>query len=390
MPSRPQIREEARRHRRRRLHILTAIAALSGLAGVVVGAGAGEEAERPAAPEASYCRQEGADALLRAAGQGVVVRMTSAATLSLRGRLRRGEIGGVILFPAAGIPDRRLAAEVAHLRSAAVAAGVPPPLVMTDQEGGPVKRFPALAPRLSPHAIAQAGDAGAARLEGAATGAELRDLGVDVNLAPVLDVPSSSRQFIASRAFGFDPSQVTDLGLQFAASMQGEGVAATAKHFPGLGRAAQNTDLAPTAIAASRGALRSDLEPFRAAVAAGVRLVMVASAAYPTLGADGPASLSPAVVTELLRGELGYDGVVITDDLLAPAVSAEQGARQAALAASQAGVDVMLYAARDVTGVAEGLAGAARRGRIDPEALRLSCERVTALKDELATGEPLG
>lgn len=311
--------------------------------------------------------------------------MGGSATGDLLRQARLGEIGGVILFPPTDIAGDRLARELGKLQAAATAGGNPPLLVTIDQEGGVVERLPALAPQLSPYTLAQNNDPSDAALEGRATGFQLRRLGINVDLAPVLDVPSSAEQYMTPRAFGSSPEQVSRLGLAFAAGLQREGVAATAKHFPGLGRALENTDFAPTTINAGRRALGGDLRPFRDAIANRVRLIMVGLASYPKLGSRRPAALAPEVVTSLLREQLGYDGVVITDDLLAGAVGANRSKRHAAVLASRAGSDLLLFAAGDAPGIARGLATAAASGRLEATALRTSCERVVALKAELQT-----
>jgi beta-N-acetylhexosaminidase len=371
--------------RRRRL-TLAAVATAAALTGALVGAKAGDDAGRTAA-ETGFCDPPTPTA--RVAGQSVMVRMEGQATEDLLERARRGEIGGVILFPPSDIAGGRLAAELKQLQGAARAGGNPRLLVAIDQEGGIVERLPALPPQLSPYTLAQNDDRQAATLEGRATGFQLREIGIDVNLAPVLDVPAFEDQFMAPRAFGTTPKQVERLGLAFAGGQRRESVAATAKHFPGLGRAVENTDFAPTSIEASRALLRSDLAPFRAAIDQGIDLVMVSSAAYPALGARGPAVLSPAVATDLLRSDMGFAGVVISDDLLAPAIASEYPRRSAAVRASAAGVDVLLFAARDAPGIASALAGAVQAGDLDEARLRASCERIVALKERLASGAPL-
>ena len=170
---------------------------------------------------------------------------------------------------------------------------------------------------------------------------------------------------MAVRAFGSSASQVTRLGVPFAQGLMAKGVAATAKHFPGLGRAVENTDFAPTTITASRPQLRADMRPFQAAIDAGVPMVMVSSAAYPALGGGkAPAALTPSVVRDELRGRLGFAGVVITDDLLTPAVNGSYSPSKAAMLASGAGVDIKLFAGGDVEGVARSLSRAASEGRI--------------------------
>ena len=114
---------------------------------------------------------------------------------------------------------------------------------------------------------------------------------------------------------------VSKVGVPFAQGLQDGGTVATAKHFPGLGRATVSTDDRPVTIAATSDQLQNDLLPFKAAVEAGVRMVMVSTASYPTLGAKKPAAFSPTIVKTLLRGHLGFDGVTITDDLESPAVT---------------------------------------------------------------------
>lgn len=371
---------------KRRRRALGLLAGLAALGGAVVGAGA-EEEQPPVAFEPTYCE---AQSIARVAGQTVMVRMERQATPELLRQARSGQIGGVVLFPPAEIAGERLAAELERLQRAAADSGGPRLLVAIDQEGGAVERLPALPPALSPYTLAQNDDRQATTLEARATGFQLREIGIDVNLAPVLDVPISEDHFMAPRAFGTDPEQVARLGLAFAAGLRREGVAATAKHFPGLGRAVENTDFAPTTIATSRAGLESDLEPFRAATEADVDLVMLSSAVYPRLGSREPAALDSEIVTGLLRDELGFSGVTISDDLLAPAIATEHPRREAAVLASAAGVDVLLFAADEAPGIAAGLTAAVTAGELDESALRASCGRVVALKEHLATGEPLG
>jgi beta-N-acetylhexosaminidase len=324
-----------------------------------------------------------------AAGQAAVVRMEDRATPSLLGQAQRGRIGGVILFPDPEIKGKRLARELRRLQAAAAAGSNPPLLVSIDQEGGPVERLPALPPQLSPSTLRENDDRRAAKLEGRATGFQLRELGINVNLAPALDVPASAEQFMAPRAFGFDSGQARRLGLAFMRGMRRESVAATAKHFPGLGRAQENTDFAPTTITAGRVALERDIEPFDAAAAAGIDLVMVSSAAYPALGSDDPAVLAPEIATALLRGELGFGGVAISDDLLAPAVAGGRSRAQVAQMASAAGVDLLLYARSPARGIRTDLLDGVAEGSVDAGALRASCERILSLKTRLASGQPL-
>jgi beta-N-acetylhexosaminidase len=398
----------ARRHSRRRAHraavarrrraALAALAALAAVAGAIVGAagdgeggsgagdGDGGGTPRSSARSAPECPAQVAADPRRLAGQMLIVRMDATATSGLRRSVRRGEIGGVVLFPPAGTRPDDLRREIAALHDAAARAGAPAPLVMIDQEGGEVKRLTGLPPDRTPSQIAARGE-GYALDQGRATGDALAALGIGVDLAPVLDVPATPSAFIASRAFGSDPSQVARTGVAFGEGLAAAGVAATAKHFPGLGSATVNTDLAPSAIEATRAELEAGLEPFRAAVAAGFELVMVANATYSAYDPERIASLSPRVIGGLLRRRLGFGGVVVTDDLGAGAL-AEAGIAEgeAAVRAADAGSDLLLFALSDGAAAHEALVRALREGRLDRRALLASCARSTALRARIAPG----
>lgn len=315
-------------------------------------------------------------------GQRLMVRMDGIATPQLARQARKGEIGGVIVFPPPGQPADELADEIAALQRQARRGDNPSLLVAIDQEGGEVKRLPDGPPDRSPSELAAPGDEPAARREGRATGRFLAGLGIDVDLAPVLDVPSSPSSFIAPRAFGADPRVVAANGVAFAVGMEHGGTSSTAKHFPGLGRAVANTDLERSEIDAPRRRLDEDLAPFREAIARGIPAVMTANATYRVLDPDRPASLSPIVVRDLLRGELGFDGVVITDDLGAGAVRDVMSEPDAAVAAARAGNDVLLLAQTSDAGDAlTALEEAATRGELDRAGLESSALRVLSLKE---------
>ena len=290
----------------------------------------------------------------------------------------------MILFPDTEASADAVGSEIDRLQRAAAAGGEPPLIVAIDQEGGPVKRFVEAPPVRSPYDLGRSGRRADAVLEGRATGTFLRRLGVNVDLAPVLDVPASPDSVISFRAFGTTPEAVAQLGLGFAAGLERREVLATAKHFPGLGRSLVNTDLAPTEINASKTDLRRDLEPFEAAVRSGIPLVMVGLAAYPAYGGREPAALSPQVIQGLLRDRLGYRGLVITDDLGAGAITAGHSADEAAVDAARAGADLLLYARQRDPGVTAALAASAQRGRIPVADLRRSCVRVIDLRRSLA------
>ena len=399
-PTPRRARERERRRRalvvRRRRVALGGLAALAAVTGAVLGSGgddagsptAGSSEEAAAGPPPPSCAAPIADDDARLAGQLLMVRMEGVATADLLRRARRGELGGVVLFPVEGADPAEVGAEVERLRQAARKGGFPEPLVAIDQEGGEVKRFPAEPPEIAPVEIDDEGGPELAREEGLATGRALARLGIDVDLAPVLDVPVEGG-FMASRAFSERPERAAELGLAFADGLAAGGVAATAKHFPGLGRAVANTDFEASAVDATRGALERDLVPFEAAIAADIPLVMVANAEYPAYDGALPASLSPRVVERLLREQLGYDGVVITDDLGAVSIAgAGYDESAAALAAVDSGVDVVLLALSDGSAAATALERGARRSPKLRERMLESCARLTALRarlDQLAT-----
>ncbi len=373
--------------RRRRRAALGASAVAALVAGAVVGAGAGGDGSSDPGPvEAAIppsCEGSDSEAWPRLAGQRIVVRTDGTPDTRLLRRARDGEIAGVIVFPAVGVEAERIKAGIRDLQKAAEEGGQPPLIVATDQEGGPVKRFTSDPPLRSPYDLGRSGDAPDARLEGQATGTFLRKTGINTDLAPVLDVPAGPDAVIASRSFGTTAEGVTRTGLAFAAGLGQERVLATAKHFPGFGRSLLNTDFSPSEIDASRNELREDLAPFRAAIEQRIPLVMVGSAAYPALGPNGPAALQPEIAQGLLRDRLGFDGVSITDDLQAGALSATLDSGEAAEQAARAGMDLLLFATDSAPGVHERLARALGLARLDAERARESCVRVVQLREGL-------
>ena len=201
-----------------------------------------------------------------------------------------------------------------------------------------MRRFPWAPPTESAAAM---GSAATARAEAVGTAAALRRAGVGIDFAPVADTVSTPRSFLGTRSFGSDPSLVASLASAFVSALQRGRVAATAKHFPGLGSAVASTDDRPVTIARGAAFLDARLAPFEAAVKAGTKLVMVSNASYPALDPSGaPAVFSHAIVTGLLREKLGFDGVVVSDALDAGAVVHAAHAQSRALAA---GVDLLLY-----------------------------------------------
>jgi beta-N-acetylhexosaminidase len=319
----------------------------------------------------------------RMVGQLMLVRMPGLApSTSFRSRIRRGEIGGVVLF-ADNYGSAGPAALIAELQRIAAEGGQPQLLITVDQEGGVVRRLPG-APSLAPP---QMTNARIAEAQGLATARNLKRQGIDVDLAPVLDVGRGG--FITDRTFGTTPEQVANRGVAFAQGLSSGGVIATGKHFPGLGYAGSNTDNEPTTVRATGPQLTADLLPYQRAIADGLKIVLVSTAAYPGLGDELPAACSKRVVTDLLRQKMGFHGVVITDDLHTPGVNHFLSTTEAGVKAIGAGVDMVLAAGlpgqADHTSKAvySALVAAAKRGTLSRRRVAVAYARVLALKRTL-------
>ena len=270
---------------------------------------------------------------------------------SLLSTIRAGEAGGVIFFAPNVSSVSQLRGVIGQLQRASLASPLHTQLLMlVDQEGGEVRRLPG-PPALSEKQVGQsANGASLAATAGAGAGANLRGAGVNVNLAPVLDVYRQIGNFIDEfqRSYSSNPATVARLGRAFIGAQQGKGVAATAKHFPGLGAAArsQNTDLRPAKLNLSLATLRAvDEVPYKSAIAAGVKLVMTSWATYPALDPSRPAGLSSKVIGGELRGRLGFKGVTITDGIDAGAVTPFGTLSRRSVLAAAAGADLILCAA---------------------------------------------
>ena len=328
--------------------------------------------------------------LKKLAGQTIIGKMgKSGPDRELLRRVRKGQLGGVFVVPQ---DEQTLATQVAQLQQAASEGDNPQLLVMTDQEGGDVKQLPNGPPSVSAPEMGEAG-ADAARTEGEDTGNFLKGAGVNVDLAPVMDVElPQTADTIAERTFSDDAAVVSEVGSAFIQGLQSTGVAATAKHFPGLGPATVNTDFAPTEVVARQETLDAALQPFQAAVDSGVELVMVASASYPAYGPENatdpnrPASAVQAITDTLLRGQLGFKGVVITDNLQSIAIETLTTPAAAGVAALGAGCDLLLYSS-GAGGSEDALAAvvkAVKQEKLSREQVQDSYDRITALKSLLA------
>jgi beta-N-acetylhexosaminidase len=374
-------RQKLVRQRRQRLAAAALAALLAGIAvGALTGDGEDPPAGRPAgepAPRAeARPEEEPVDRLTLAQQVGRMVILRFAGTSApgyVRRVLRERRAAGAILFRDNVVDPAQLSRLTGALRRASPELE---PLICVDQEGGEIRIVPWAAPeRSAPEQAA----AGTVRADATAAGRDLRAAGIGVTLAPVADVPSTAGAALAGREFSTDPQEAATATAESIRGWHDAGVATTAKHFPGLGGATVNTDFGPATITRSRTELDADLEPFRAAIEAGTEFVMAGHAIYPALDPDRIASQSPAVIDGLLRQELGYDGVVMTDSLEAAAVLAVSDVEEAAVASARAGVDVILTTGRgSYIRVFRALLAEARA---DPEfrrRVRVSAARVLA------------
>jgi beta-N-acetylhexosaminidase len=328
------------------------------------------------------------------AGQRVIYSFTGTTVPSSLLRLiREGEAGGVIFF-SSNIPSvSQLTAETKALVAAQQESPVHLPLLlMTDQEGGEVRRIADGDPTESQLTIGESSNpASAAATAGSGAAQTLSGAGLNVNLAPVLDVYAVPGNFIDQyqRSYSNDPTIVSNAAAAFISAQQKGGVAATAKHFPGLGTAAagQDTDNVPVTLNEPLNQLRSvDELPYQAAINVGVDLIMVSWAVYPALDANRPAGLSSAIVQGELRQRLGYGGVTITDALEAVALKAYGGPGQRAVDAASAGMDLLLCSSGSVSQgeeATQSLAAALQGGQLTSSSFNAAVARVDALRSKL-------
>jgi beta-N-acetylhexosaminidase len=358
-------------------------------AGAVIG-GLGLSGTAQAAPEGSQVKLTPA----QRAGQRVIFSYPGATPpASLLDQISAGEVGGVIFFGENITSLSQIAGVVAQLKAAHDASPVRSPLLlMTDQEGGIVRRLPG-EPVLSEKQIGASSDPGAeAANAGTGAGQNLAGVGMNVNLAPVLDVFRQAGNFDDEfgRSYSMDPNVAAECGAAFITAQQALNIAATAKHFPGLGAATvdQNTDLGPVTLDVPLADLRgTDELPFQSAIAAGVRLIMTSWAVYPALDPNLPSGLSPTIVQGELRRRLKFRGVTITDALEAGAIAAFGTPAQCAVLAARAGMDVLLCSARDVSegqDTVAALADALQHHDLIPGQFEIALRRVLALRDSLA------
>jgi beta-N-acetylhexosaminidase len=313
----------------------------------------------------------------------------------LRDRLRAG-LGGVCLFTQnISSPE-----QLRNLTEAVMAAN-PYAIIAMDEEGGDVTRlFAATGAPLPGNAVlGRLDDLDTTYQTAAAIGWSLRQAGCTVNFAPCVDVNSrSDNPVIGIRSFGSDAELVARHGGTWVAGLQSTGIAATAKHFPGHGDTAQDSHVSLPHVDRSLDELRRrELVPFAAAIEAGCRLIMTSHIMLPQLDSNHPATMSRVVLNNLLRGEMGFSGVIVSDALDMAGASGSLGMSGAAVAALRAGCDLLCLGTENtdaqLTGIERAVSGAVAEGQLASARVQEAGNRVRGLAEDLkaarqAAGEP--
>src|SRR5688500_7504274 len=293
-------------------------------------------------------------------------------------------VGGFILFGGE-------AGAVAELTAELRARSTIPLLIAADLERGAGQQFVGATGLPPLAAIASLGNPVLVRDAARLTARESRRLGVNWDLAPVCDVDlEPANPIVGTRSLGPDVARVTEFAAEWIDGCQSLGVLACAKHFPGHGRTTADSHAELPVVTTSREELsRIDLAPFRAAIDAGVASIMTAHIAYPALDLSGtPATLSRAIVHSLLREQLGFDGLIVTDALIMQGVLEGRDEAEACVAAIAAGCDLLCYPT-DVPATVRALDKALARGTLDREEMHRSLQRRLRRAQWAAATDPL-
>jgi len=316
-------------------------------------------------------------------------------TPELRSLAKEFQLGGVILF-SRNIEAPEQVAELAH--DAQSLATDSPLWVSVDQEGGRVARLKAPFTEWPPMAVlGRSGDSSLASRFAASLAAELKAVGITLDYAPVLDIHTNPKNpIIGDRALAESAERVAELGAAIVAGLQNHGVAACGKHFPGHGDTAVDSHLDLPLVEHPPDRIRRvECVPFRAAITADVAFIMTAHILVPTLDEDLPATLSPRIVRGMLRDELGFNNVIVSDDLEMKAIAKTWTVPDAAVRAIAAGCDAFLVCSGDADAQAqalEALVHAVEEGRIPQKALDDSQRRLRQAKERflaVPVGAPL-
>jgi beta-N-acetylhexosaminidase len=303
--------------------------------------------------------------------------------------IQKHGLAGVILYGKNCLSAEGVAELTQSLRDAAGAVPrVDPLLIAVDQEQGAVVRIRdgvTVFPPMS--TLAQLGDGDLVRTVARAVSRELLALGVNWNLAPVADVPLSGDCPVAERSFGSDASAASALVQASVEGAEEAGIASCLKHFPGHGGVCEDSHVAAPVDGRPAGEiLARDLQPFRAGIAAGAPAVMTAHVTFPDLGGEGPATFSQAIIGGLLRRDLGFRGVVVSDDLEMAGAAGRYGLAEASVRALAAGVDLLIVSGmilreRTLPGLCAEMGERIAAGEVPEERLRDADRRIAGMKN---------
>jgi len=317
-------------------------------------------------------------------------KVTTTVNEGLKTKIHDQDLGGLILFDKNIVDTRQVTTFTHNLQTE---AGDIPMFLGIDQEGGVIKRIPGGTNLPGQMALGATGDTALAEAAGQLTGEELKALGLNINFAPVLDINSNpDNPIIGMRSFSSDADLVTRLGLATITGLHQSGIIAAVKHFPGHGDTKVDSHLGLPVLTHNRERLDSvELKPFQAAIENGVEMIMTAHIAFPAIDneqvtslKDGqrvpvPATLSKKVLNGLLREELGYEGLIISDAFTMDGIAEHFGEDQAVKRAVNAGVDIILMP-QDSAAAHQTLVNAVKNGSIPIETIHASVERILELK----------
>jgi beta-N-acetylhexosaminidase len=302
--------------------------------------------------------------------------------------IRERNIGGLLLFGYNMQSEVQTQALTGALQRLSIKTEPSVPLfIAVDQEGGEISSAPWVSPQPAAARVGVRGDPAKAREIAEQMGNELLRAGVNTDLAPVVDTGFGAA--IGDRSYGEDPRLVAEMGAAAVEGFESAGVVSAAKHFPNHGPATADSHARLPVVDHDRDTLRSyDLPPFEAAVKAGVPMVMVGHLLYPTIDPDRPASLSSEAV-KMLRVELGFDGVVVTDDLAMAGASGGGPPARAAVEAVEAGADLLIISSppQQQADAYDAVVAAVESGEIPRERVEASVERLLQVKERYSLSE---
>ncbi len=374
---------------------LKAVAIAVGVVVIVVaivliagGGGAGDEGEQPATtttqpdaaargPAGDLSPDELVDAVILAGFEG------SDPGADIVGEVKDHRLGGVLIGSGNWADAKEGEKLIAAIRKAGSGGDADPPLIAVAQEGGRYRSLDDLPPAETELEIGNTGDPELAERSGEETAKALRSVGVDLNLAPVADVAAVTSP-IAERTFSDDPELTAEMTASYVRGCEREELACAPAHFPGLGAATQDTAVGPASVGLDQATLENrDLLPFLAAFRAGAPATVVSHGFYASDPVT-PGTLSPAIATDLLRKRARFDGVAISDDIGAGAITATGDPADAAVGALAAGIDLVQVAdPGQVEPVRRAIRAALEDGTLSEDRLREAAGRVLKLQRQV-------